>query len=57
MNRETKASTSLGVSIRERNTLGLKSTATGDSELVASNIVLSTTSRAGSVECNGFRPQ
>jgi hypothetical protein len=54
---ETKTRASLGVSIGEGHTLGLKGSATGDGKLVASNVVLSTTSSAGSVESNSLSPE
>jgi hypothetical protein len=57
MDGETKTRAGLCVSIRESNALGLKGTTTGDSELVASNVVLSTASRASSVESDSLRPQ
>jgi hypothetical protein len=54
---ETKTRTSLGVSSGEGHTLGLKGSATGDGKLVASNVVLSTTSSASSVESNSLSPE
>jgi hypothetical protein len=57
MDGETKTRAGLCVSVRESNALGLKGATTGDSELVASNVVLSTTSRAGSVESDSLGPQ
>jgi hypothetical protein len=54
---EAKTRASLGVGGGEGHTLGLKSTATGDSKLVTSNVVLSTTGRSSSVESDSFSPQ
>lgn len=54
MDRETETGSGLGVSLRELDTLGCGSTASSDGKLVASNVVLSTTSRASGVERNGF---
>jgi hypothetical protein len=52
---ETRAS--LGVSGRELDTLGLESTASSNSELVASNVMLSTSCGSSSVERNSLSPQ
>jgi hypothetical protein len=54
---ETKTRASLGVSSGEGHTLRLKGSATGDGKLVASNVVLSTTSSASSVESNSLSPE
>jgi hypothetical protein len=57
MNGESKARTGLRVGFGELDTLGLKSTASGDSKLVAGDIMLSTTSRASSVQSDGLSSQ
>jgi hypothetical protein len=57
MNGESKARTGLRVGFGEFDTLGLKSTASGDSKLVAGDIMLSTTSRASSVQSDGLSSQ
>lgn len=54
MDRETKTWASLAVGLRECDTLGRESTATSNSKLVASDVVLSTTSRASSVKRNSL---
>jgi hypothetical protein len=51
---EAKARASLGVCLRELDALGDRGTATLDSNLVACNVVLSTTSRASGVESDGL---
>jgi hypothetical protein len=57
MNGESKARTGLRVGFGELNTLGLKSTASSDSKLVAGNVVLSTASSASSVQSDGLSSQ
>jgi hypothetical protein len=52
---ETRAS--LGVSGRELDTLGLESTASSNSELVASNVMLRTSGGSRGVKRNSFSPQ
>ena len=54
MDRETKTRTSLGVCLGEGDTLGDKSTAASDSQLVASNVMLSTTGCACGVESDSL---
>lgn len=54
MDREAKTRASLAVGLRECDTLGHKSTATSNSKLVASDVVLSTTSRASGVKRNSL---
>lgn len=54
MDREAKTWASLAVGLRECDTLGCESTATSNSKLVASDVVLSTTSRASGVKRNSL---
>jgi len=51
---ETKTRASLGVCLRESDTLGDESTAAGDGQLVASNVMLSTTGCASGVESDSL---
>jgi hypothetical protein len=51
---ETKTGASLGVCLRESDTLGLEGSATGDGKLVAGHVVLGTTGGASSVKCDSL---
>jgi Fe-S cluster assembly iron-binding protein IscA len=57
MNGETETRTGLRVSIGEGNTLGLKSSTSSDSELVACDVVLSTTGSTSSVQSDSLSSQ
>jgi Fe-S cluster assembly iron-binding protein IscA len=57
MNGETETRTGLRVSIGEGNTLGLKSSTSSDSELVAGDVVLSTTGSTSSVQSDSLSSQ
>jgi Fe-S cluster assembly iron-binding protein IscA len=57
MDGEAETRTGLRVSIGEGNTLGLKSSTSSDSELVAGDVVLSTTGSASSVQSDSFSSQ
>jgi Fe-S cluster assembly iron-binding protein IscA len=57
MDGETETRTGLRVSIGEGNTLGLKSSTSSDSELVAGDVVLSTTGSTSSVQSDSLSSQ
>ena len=54
MDGEAETRASLGVGLRELDTLGHEGSAAGNGELVAGHVVLSTTGRAGGVKSNSL---